>query len=88
MSLDKEVETIGSELMKVSLNGDAATRLLIGNLINFLASKNLIDRDEYVEYVKETRDFLSNTAKSKSEDEIYMIQTVFDLHINDFQKPE
>lgn len=88
MSLDKEIEVIGSELIKVSLDGDSATRLLVGNLVNFLANKNIINRDEYLEYVKETRDFLSNGAELDDEAKIDMIKTTFDLHINDFQKPE
>lgn len=88
MSLDKEIEVIGSELIKVSLDGNSATRLLVGNLVNFLASKNIINRDEYLEYIKETRDFLSNGAELDDEAKIDMIKTTFDLHINDFQKPE
>ena len=88
MSLDKEIEVIGSELIKVSLDGNSATRLLVGNLVNFLANKNIINRDEYLEYVKETRDFLSNGTELDDEAKIDMIKTTFDLHINDFQKPE
>lgn len=88
MSLDKELEVVGSELIKVSLNGDSATRLLVGNLVNFLANKGIIDRNEYLEYVKDTKNDLIEGFGIEDEDQREMIKNVFDLHLNDFNKPD
>jgi len=86
MSLDNEIEVVGSELIKVTLNGDSATRLLVGNLVNFLASKGIINRDEYLDYVEETKRDLIESASIEDEDRSEMIKNVFDLHLNDFKK--
>lgn len=86
MSLDNEIEVVGSELIKVTLNGDSATRLLVGNLVNFLASKGIINRDEYLDYVEETKRDLIENASIEDEDRSEMIKNVFDLHLNDFKK--
>lgn len=86
MSLDNEIEVVGSELIKVTLNGDSATRLLVGNLVNFLASKGIINRDEYLDYVEETKRGLIESASIEDEDRSEMIKNVFDLHLNDFKK--
>lgn len=86
MSLDNEIDVVGSELIKVTLNGDSATRLLVGNLVNFLASKGIINRDEYLDYVEETKRGLIESASIEDEDRSEMIKNVFDLHLNDFKK--
>lgn len=88
MSPNNELEVVATELIKVSLNGDSAARLLIGNLVNFLADKGVIDRDEYLDYVKETKKLLDEGGALDDESQMDMIKNIFDLHLNDFKKPE
>ena len=86
MSLsNNDIEILAQELVSVSLNGDSGTRVLVGNLVNFLAKKGVIDRNEYLDYVKETSELLSEDSDSENEARNNMIKSVFDLHINDFQ---
>lgn len=88
MSSNNELEVIATELIKVSLEVDSATRLLIGNLVNFLADKGIIDRDEYLDYVKETKKLLDKDGALDDESQMDMVKNVFGLHLNDFKKPE
>lgn len=88
MQMSHELEVASEQLIKLAMNGDSATRILVGNLVNFLAMKGVIDREEYLKYVEETKEFLIKESDSSDTDKTQMIETLFDLHINDFKSPE
>ena len=88
MQMSHELEVASEQLIKLTMNGDSATRILVGNLVNFLAMKGVIDREEYLKYVEETKEFLIKESDSGDTDKTQMIETLFDLHINDFKSPE
>jgi len=88
MQMSRELEVASEQLIKLTMNGDSATRILVGNLVNFLAMKGVIDREEYLKYVEETKEFLIKESDSGDTDKTQMIETLFDLHINDFKSLE
>ena len=88
MSLsNEESQVIAENIVKVAIEGDSATRLLIGNLVAFLAKKGLIDQDEYLQETLKTKEFLSENYEPEKESDLKMVENIFNLHINDLKKP-
>lgn len=83
---NKMAEVIAEQLVKVALSGDSANRLLIGNLIVFLIKKGVIDESEYLQFTQETKDHLAANREPDSESDLNMVESIFDLHLNDLKK--
>lgn len=83
---NKMAEVIAEQLVKVALSGDSANRLLIGNLIVFLIKKGVIDESEYLQFTQETKDHLAANREPDGESDLNMVESIFDLHLNDLKK--
>lgn len=84
----EEAQTIAESAARFAIEGDSATRLLIGNLVKFLDEKGLIDKDEYLQETLKTKEFLSENYEPEKESDLKMVENIFNLHINDLKAPD
>ncbi|WII95012.1 hypothetical protein LU276_08355 [Moraxella haemolytica] len=87
MNID-EVSAVAEGLTGVSLDVCQANRLLVSSLVKYLANKNVIDLDDYLDYSQQVKELLINNTDSESGLNSTIIDFVFELHQNDFRKPE
>lgn len=87
MNID-EVSAVAEGLTDVSLDVCQASRLLVSSLVKYLADKNVIDLDDYLNHSQQVKELLINNADSENELNGTIIDFVFELHQNDFRKPE
>ena len=89
MSLSNgESQVIAENIVKVAIEGDSATRLLIGNLVKFLDEKGLIDKDEYLQATLEMKKHLIENHEPEGKLSLEMVKKIFDFHINDLKTPD
>ena len=89
MTLNYEAaQTIAESAARFAIEGDSATRLLIGNLVKFLDEKGLIDKDEYLQATLEMKKHLIENREQEGELSLEMVEKFFDFHINDLKNPD
>lgn len=74
------------ELVGLTMNSNRANLFILGNLVAFLAEKGVIDLDEYLEFTKNAKDHIVGESKDQDEARLKAINTMFDIHLNDFKK--
>ncbi|MDR3027251.1 MAG: hypothetical protein LBV35_02200 [Acinetobacter sp.] len=78
------------KLIKYSSDGDEVINSLVGNLVNYLVKKEVIEIEDYLDFTKNTRDvYISNLKKEGHDEESNIVNHVkkqFNMHINDFEK--
>jgi hypothetical protein len=84
----EETQAIVEGTTRFAMEGDSATRLLVGNLVAFLVKKGLIDQDEYLQETLKTKEFLSENYEPEKESDLKMVENIFNLHINDLKAPD
>ena len=89
MTLNYEAaQTIAESAARFAIEGDSATRLLIGNLVKFLDEKGLIDKDEYLQTTLEMKKHLIENREQEGELSLEMVEKIFEFHINDLKTPD
>lgn len=86
---EDQIEWI-EKLIKYSSDGDEVINSLVGNLVNYLVKKEVIEIEDYLDFTKNTRDvYISNLKKEGHDEESNIVNHVkkqFNMHINDFEK--
>ena len=89
MTLNYEAaQTIAESAARFAIEGDSATRLLIGNLVKLLDEKGLIDKDEYLQATLEMKKHLIENREPEGKLSLEMVEKIFDFHINDLKNPD
>ena len=81
-------QTIAESAARFAIEGDSATRLLIGNLVKFLDEKGLIDKDEYLQATLEMKKHLIENREQEEGISLEMMEKIFEFHINDLKNPD
>ena len=84
----EEAQAIAESTARFAIEGDSATRLLIGNLVKFLDEKGLIDKDEYLQTTLEMKKHLIENREQEGELSLEMVEKIFEFHINDLKNPD
>ena len=84
----EEAQAIAESTARFAIEGDSATRLLIGNLVKFLDEKGLIDKDEYLQTTLEMKKHLIENREQEGELSLEMVEKIFEFHINDLKTPD
>lgn len=84
----EEAQAIAESTARFAIEGDSATRLLIGNLVKFLDEKGLIDKDEYLQTTLEMKKHLIENREQEGELSLEMVEKIFDFHIDDLKTPD
>jgi len=84
----EETQAIAESTARFAIEGDSATRLLIGNLVKFLDEKGLIDKDEYLQATLEMKKHLIENREPEEKLCREMVEKIFEFHINDLKKPD
>ena len=75
MTLNYEAaQTIAESAARFAIEGDSATRLLIGNLVKFLDEKGLIDKDEYLQATLEMKKHLIENREPEGKLSLEMVK--------------
>jgi len=77
---------LAGKLVEATLEGDQVTRLLIGNLISFLIKNGTVSYEEYLQFTLQTKKELIENFKDSSDSKLKMIESIFDLHIDDLKQ--
>ena len=81
-------QAIAESTARFAIEGDSATRLLIGNLVKFLDEKGLIDKDEYLQATLEMKKHLIENREQEEGLSLEMMEKIFEFHINDLKNPD
>ena len=84
----EEAQAIAESTARFAIEGDSATRLLIGNLVKFLDEKGLIDKDEYLQTTLEMKKHLIENREQEGELSLEMVEKIFEFHIDDLKTPD
>ena len=84
----EETQAIAESTARFAIEGDSATRLLIGNLVKFLDEKGLIDKDEYLQATLEMKKHLIENREQEEGLSLEMMEKIFEFHINDLKNPD
>ena len=84
----EEAQAIAESTARFAIEGDSATRLLIGNLVKFLDEKGLINKDEYLQTTLEMKKHLIENREQEGELSLEMVEKIFEFHINDLKTPD
>ena len=84
----EEAQAIAESTARFAIEGDSATRLLIGNLVKFLDEKGLIDKDEYLQATLEMKKHLIENREQEEGLSLEMMEKIFEFHINDLKNPD
>ena len=84
----EETQAIAESTARFAIEGDSATRLLIGNLVKLLDEKGLIDKDEYLQATLEMKKHLIENREPEGELSLEMVEKIFEFHINDLKNPD
>ena len=77
---------LAGKLVEATLEGDQVTRLLIGNLVSFLMKNGTVSYEDYFQFTQQTKKYLIETSEDTSESKVKMIESIFDLHIDDLKQ--
>lgn len=85
--MNKEVlEAITTNMVDLSFNFGFANQLLVSSLVKYLADKQLIDLDDYLQHNQETQEYLLQILDNEREKDL--VEKIFAMHRKDFEKPE
>ena len=70
----EETQAIAESTARFAIEGDSATRLLIGNLVKFLDEKGLIDKDEYLQATLEMKKHLIENREPEGKLSLEMVK--------------
>lgn len=75
-----------------SFDGDEVINSLVGNLVSYLAQKEIIDLDDYLKFTEESKNTyiqnLKNEGHSDDSDIVRHVNRQFSMHVNDFKGSE
>jgi hypothetical protein len=77
---------LAGKLVEATLEGDQVTRLLIGNLVSFLMKNGTVSYEDYFQFTQQTKKYLIETSEDTSESKVKMIESIFDLHLDDLKE--
>lgn len=77
---------LAGKLVEATLEGDHVTRLLIGNLVGFLIKNGTMSYDEYLQFTQQTKKHLIENSEDASESKVKMIESIFNLHLEDLKE--
>lgn len=77
---------LAGKLVEATLEGDHVTRLLIGNLVSFLIKNGTVNYEDYFQFTQQTKKYLIETSEDSSESKVKMIESIFDLHLDDLKE--
>ncbi|RSP92646.1 hypothetical protein EA716_15495 [Acinetobacter baumannii] len=80
------------KLIQLGFDGDEVINSLVGNLVSYLAQKEIIDLDDYLKFTEESKNTyiqnLKDEGHSDDSDIVRHVNRQFSMHVNDFKGPE
>lgn len=83
---DIKLGVVADKLVDLTLSAANAQRLLLGSLAAHLIDKGVINQDEYIEHTLDVKEHLLENKTFNDDREKLILESIFDLHINDFKK--
>lgn len=79
-------QTIGETTSRFSLDNALANQLLLSTLVKYLADKQVIELQDYLDYHQKMQNHLEEFIKDEVQQSL--IKLFFEAHRKDFEKPE
>lgn len=85
--MEKEMLEMATELsVDLTLSTANTQQLLLGSLVAHLVNKGVINLDEYIEHTLDVKEHLLENKTFHDDREKFILESIFDLHVNNLKK--
>jgi len=86
--MNPEIESLLEASTDLTMSVNSANRLLSSSIIAYLVDKGIVDIEDYITHTDKVKKYLLDNREFGSDREKYILDSTFDLHINDLKKHE